>query len=137
MKHSKVAIVNKIEELSKVVEKLELLGNEWGLPQTTIFNLNLIIEELVSNTIFYGYEDEEEHLIEIELSHIDESINLYIIDDGREFNPLKTEDPDVEQSLEDREIGGLGIYFVKELAKSITYERMHNKNILKIALSFA
>ena len=56
-----------------------------------------------------------------------------ITDDGKAFNPLKKEHPDLDIALEDRPIGGLGIYFVHRLVDEIDYQRLDNKNCLKIA----
>ena len=55
---------------------------------------------------------------------------LEIVDDGIEFDPLKLPEPDLESSVEDRKIGGLGIYFVRKMMHDVKYKRVKEKNIL-------
>ena len=58
-------------------------------------NANLVLEELLSNTIFYGYQDHEEHLIYVTLSYNQDRLNITCEDDGIAFNPLEKEDVDM------------------------------------------
>ena len=93
-------------------------------------NLNLVLEELVTNIIFYGYVDTNEHKIIIDLSRDNSIFRMQIEDDAKEFNPLLMAEPNIENSIEDRKIGGLGIFFVRKIMDTMTYERVDNKNIL-------
>ena len=60
------------------------------------------------------------------------SLVFTITDKGKEFDPTKVEDADVTLSAEDREIGGLGIYIVKNIMNEVTYQRLDGKNILTL-----
>jgi len=91
----------------------ESLAREWGLSETVIMHINLVLEEAISNILFYGYEDDKEHDILIEFTREKDGIVIRLIDDGKAFDILATEDfGDIDKPAEDRKIGGLGIYFV-------------------------
>ena len=100
-------------------------------------NANLVLEELLSNIIFYGYDDHDEHMIYVSLQHKETKLDITIEDDGIPFNPLEQEEIDLTTSLEDTEVGGLGIHFVKTLTTDITYKREGNKNVLVMSLTEA
>ena len=89
---------------------------------------NLAIEELVTNCIKYGFDDNEDHLIEVRLSVSASSIAVIVMDDGRPFNPLVVPDPDTSLPLEERPIGGLGIHLLRRMSDEIEYVREGNKN---------
>ncbi len=128
----KLSIENKIENLDKVARFVEEFGDINALEPKTIFELNLVLDELVTNIISYGYNDDLVHMIDIIINKKSDVIELQLIDDGREFNPLKKEDVDLNTSLQDKTIGGLGIHLVKQKTDELSYERKENKNILFI-----
>jgi anti-sigma regulatory factor (Ser/Thr protein kinase) len=92
----------------------------------------LAIEELVTNCIEYGYDDADDHTIVIVLSISDGSLTMDVIDDGHPFDPLTAPPPDFSLEVEDRPIGGLGIYLLRKLADNISYERNHGTNRLTL-----
>ena len=92
------------------------------------FLVNLAIEELVTNCIKYGYDDADEHTIEIMLSVADQTLTMLVVDDGHAFDPLAATPPNLDLEIEDRPIGGLGIHMLRELADSIAYERRDGTN---------
>ncbi|MFZ4463385.1 MAG: ATP-binding protein [Bacteroidales bacterium] len=130
-----ISIKNQLTQLEVLVNELEILSEEWELPMSISLNLNLVLEELITNTIFYGYEDQNEHFIQIEISIENQVITMRITDDGKEFNPLLMAEPDIELSVEERKIGGLGIHFVRKLMDEVTYFRSAEKNILTLKKS--
>ncbi len=130
-----ISIKNQLTQLEVLVNELEILSEEWELPMSISLNLNLVLEELITNTIFYGYEDQNEHFIQIEISIENQVITMRITDDGKEFNPLLMVEPDIELSVEERKIGGLGIHFVRKLMDEVTYSRCAEKNILTLKKS--
>jgi serine/threonine-protein kinase RsbW len=89
---------------------------------------NLAIEELATNCIKYGYDDANEHLIEVRLSLSSDSLLMTVTDDGHAFNPLALPRPDTGLRLEDRPIGGLGIHLLREMADKMEYVRRGGKN---------
>jgi anti-sigma regulatory factor (Ser/Thr protein kinase) len=132
MAEKKITISNRLDQLEVLANVLESLSDEWNIPVNVSLNLNLVLEELVTNIIFYGYDDTNEHSITIYLSYNQNIVQLRIEDDGRAFNPLVYSEPDIGASLENREIGGLGIHFVRKIMDNCSYSRTGNKNILTL-----
>jgi anti-sigma regulatory factor (Ser/Thr protein kinase) len=127
---AKLSIENKIENLNKLAEFVENFGEENKLSPKNIFELNLILDELITNIISYAYKDDANHIIELEINLENDELKIQLIDDGKEFNPLEKEDVKLDEDLDERKIGGLGIHIVKEKTDEINYKRENNKNIL-------
>lgn len=121
---------NKIDELTRVALFLDELGTFWGLHDSLAANLNLVIEEALTNIILYGYNDSDNHIIEILLTRGDGQISITIKDDGLEFDPTKMRDPDTTLSVEERPIGGLGIFLIKQIMDKVQYMREGKINYL-------
>lgn len=91
--------------------------------------LRIACEEIFVNVISYAYPDKEsEVIIGIEISG--DEIVISVMDKGIPFNPLEKEPPDITTSIEEREIGGLGIFIVKNIMDNIAYRRENQQNIL-------
>ena len=95
-------------------------------------NLNLALEEVVSNVILYAYPREMGEKITIMAQTEKQSLIFTITDKGKEFDPTNVEEADVTLSAEEREIGGLGIFIVKNIMNEVTYQRLDGKNILTL-----
>lgn len=131
MVENKVLTVNnKIEELTRVERFLEELAHEWNLPEQLVLSLNLVIEEALTNTILYGFHDEESHVIEILFNLNAGIISITISDDADEYDPTQKSDPDILLSAEERPVGGLGIYLIRKIMDSVQYKRINNINNL-------
>ncbi|MBP7507479.1 MAG: ATP-binding protein [Prolixibacteraceae bacterium] len=128
----KFIVENRIEELPLLFSKIEELGEMWNLSLPLTMNINLVLEEAVSNVIFYAFNDEKRHEIIILVSLENEVLKIEIIDDGLPFDPTNRQMPDVTLSAEDREIGGLGIYLIKQIMDTVEYARVDNNNILTL-----
>ncbi|HNY07410.1 MAG TPA: ATP-binding protein, partial [Bacteroidales bacterium] len=137
MLEKNITIVNQVEQLEELAGILETVSEEWDIPMKVSLNLNLVLEELITNIIFYGYDDTNEHLIYIRLYKKDNEIEIQIEDDGKEFNPLLVAEPDIDESIENRKIGGLGIHFVRKIMDSMNYRRSDGKNILTLTKNIA
>ncbi len=127
----KVLLVNnKIEELTKVALFMEELGEEWGLPVPLVFSLNLVLEEALTNTISYGFDDDQVHIIEVQFKKAGALLTITITDDGHEYDPTQKRDPDISLPAEERPIGGLGIFLIKKIMDTVRYKRANNRNNL-------
>lgn len=126
--------MNDISELEHLQKVVGLFCSTHQLSGTMTMNINLILEELLTNIIFYGYQDHAQHVIYITFEKGDSDITLTIEDDAMAFNPLEQEAIDLDTLLEDKPIGGLGIHFVKNLTQSLDYERTAEGNILKMSI---
>ncbi len=122
---------NQMNELSKVVDFLDELGEEWELPAGLVFSLNLVLEEALTNIILYGFEDANPHVIEIEFNKTEgDELSITLSDDGQPYDPTLKADPDLTLSVEERPIGGLGIFLIKKIMDKVEYQRNNNKNLL-------
>ena len=96
---------------------------------------NLAIEELVTNCIKYGYENPGDHLIEIRVQISGNEMALTVTDDGVPFNPLEAPVPDIHLPLQDRPIGGLGIYLLRRMSDQMDYVRAAGRNSVTLRKS--
>ena len=128
-----LSILNDIAELRELQAFVEQLTNTWNLPVKIGMNLNLVLEEIVSIIIFYGYDDDDDHRIDIEFIHDGSILVVNIKDDAKAFDVVATEDfKDTDATAENRKIGGLGIHFVKSLMDKVEYSREEEHNILTL-----
>ena len=126
----KLVIKNDISEISKLAVFIDELGEEMNLTPELIFNLNLVLEEAVSNVILYAYGKEEQKEISLVAYLSDNNLVFVLTDSGMEFDPTKVPDADVTLSAEEREIGGLGIYLIRQIMNTVEYQRIDGKNVL-------
>ena len=121
-----------LSELDRLCQNLETFGQKFGLSKKLIFEINLALDELFTNIISYGFQDDKEHVVRITLTPENDLLCLCIEDDGKPFNPIEFESPDVSCSVEKCKIGGLGIHIMKKLMDEICYERCDDKNLLNL-----
>lgn len=128
MKELKVKAID--ENLSMVLDTVENFIE--GLCNSEIKNEILIsVDELFINVAHYAYEGEEgEVSIVMELLEEKKRLRIIISDQGIPFNPLEKEDPDIDLSLEERKIGGLGIFMVKDYMDHLEYKFENKSNML-------
>lgn len=120
------------EQLGKVFDEVHEFADEAGLPEGLVFQLKLILEELALNVIDYGNKGGTEP-IEIRLAARGETIVVEISDVGQPFDPLKDAPaPDLNLSLEERPIGGLGLYLVKTMVDEMHYRWEDGRNHLTL-----
>lgn len=127
-----ISLKNNISEVARLAEFIETLCEKNKLKSSSIFEINLVLEEIFVNIIMHGFNDTKQHLIEICISIDSNAFFAQIIDDGIEFNPLNYIKDDRTAPLEEKGIGGLGIHIIKKYMDKIKYERIENKNILSI-----
>lgn len=129
-----IAIGNTIGEMTKVVDLVDRFGEAHRIPRTISNDLNLCLDELLNNTISYGYDDNGLHSIVVTLTLTDGRLIAEIQDDGKPFDPREaTSAP--KGGLQSRGIGGLGLHFVKTLMDEVGYMRADRKNVVTIAKS--
>ena len=126
----KLVIKNDITEISKLAIFIEELSEELALAPELTFNLNLALEEAVSNVILYAYGEEKQKEITLLANMSDNNLTFVLTDYGKEFDPTKVPDADVTLSAEEREIGGLGIFLIRQIMNAIEYQRIDGKNVL-------
>jgi len=130
LKTKKLQLENEVSQLEKLASFLDDLGDEWGLSPGLVMSLNLVLEEAFTNVVFYAWSDSSPHLIDIEFEETGGLLKMILSDEGREYDPTKKEEPDFERPVEDRTIGGLGIFLIKKIMDSVVYQREGNRNYL-------
>ena len=125
-----IRIKNQISELAQVAQFVEEIGEELGLSMELQMNLNLVMEEVVSNVIFYAYPEGVDAEIELLAKSDGKELTFVLSDQGREFDPTMKDDADPNVNPAEREIGGMGIFIVKNIMNKVTYQRLEGKNLL-------
>ena len=125
-----LTLKNQVGELERVNQFIEEIGEELGLDMELQMNLNLVIEEMVSNVIFYAYPEGKVADIELLAECNGKKLTFLLSDQGKEFDPTAREDADPDVNPVDREIGGMGIFIVKNIMNEVTYQRLEGKNLL-------
>ena len=127
-----ITLKNELSEISTLAEKLQELAETDSLIKHNLFKINLALDEIFTNIVSYGFPEKRESNIKIVFFKENDKLNIRIEDEGIEFNPLLTQKPDTGLSAEERKIGGLGIFFVKESMDNMDYKRKNEKNILTL-----
>lgn len=122
------------ENLPNVIEFVTKMLGE-NADGKLVFELELICEEVFVNICNYAY-GENVGKAEIEVSKLSDCIVVKFIDSGKKFNPLEIAEPNIRAPLEERSIGGLGIFMTKKLSDTLSYERSNGKNIFTITKTF-
>jgi anti-sigma regulatory factor (Ser/Thr protein kinase) len=125
-----ILINNNLSEIERLSKAVAEFGRKNNLSSEVIYDVRLALEEVVSNIINYGFEDNYEHQISIEMNLQGEILTMKIKDDGKPFNPLEVKNTNLEKPLDEREIGGMGIYIVQQLMDELRYSREKDNNIL-------
>jgi anti-sigma regulatory factor (Ser/Thr protein kinase) len=135
MEVKNLTVENKPEQLELIRDFIEQMAPDWGLDTELVFKLNLILEEYINNLISYGFSDHLPHEISLEVFKGKAKIQVIVTDDGNPFDITGVpENDDIGKPLEERQIGGLGIHFIKTLADEIVYKSEGGMNKLRFIL---
>lgn len=133
MVSQKLIIKNSIDQLEKLQLFLEEVSEEWSLGPNMTFELNLILEEYVTNLINYGYSDDQEHQISVELELNGRELKIVVVDDAGPFDLTESpENQEIDKPIDERKIGGLGIHFIKSLSNELIYKSDNGLNRLTV-----
>jgi anti-sigma regulatory factor (Ser/Thr protein kinase) len=133
MNTKQLVINNDVEQISLLAEYIETIAEEAGISPSLVMSLNLALEEAVTNVVLYAYPEGTQGTVQIDASWDNKKLTFVITDSGTAFDPTQKEDADITLSAEDRPIGGLGIFLVKQLMDTVIYERQDGlKNVLTL-----
>jgi len=130
--NSSFVIRNDLAELSSLAGQLEGFLELQDAAPNTVYAVNMAVEEMVSNIIKYGYDDAGPHEIAVRVACEPNVVTVTLEDDGHEFDPLSRTAPDVDLPVEERQIGGLGIFLVRKLCADMQYHRVDGRNVLTL-----
>jgi serine/threonine-protein kinase RsbW len=120
-------------QLSVLTEFLREFGSAAALAPTQLGNLELALEEIFLNIAMHGSEPGVAPRVEVSLSLNTDAVTMTVEDDGPQFDPLSLPPPDVTASLADRPVGGLGVFLVRKLMDTVSYERVAGRNQLRMS----
>ncbi len=124
-----VSLTPDLTSISELEPVLEDFASEHGVPMPLQLRLNLMLEELVTNSVNYGLLAVEAPELAISLSVEDGVVCASLEDNGSEFDPFEeAPEADTASDLSDRPIGGLGVLLTKELSDEYAYERTNERN---------
>lgn len=112
-------------EVNELYNLTEFILNE--LPEDNL-QVNLIVEEIFTNIV--NYSNTEFITVNVEYNY--PTVTMEFIDNGIKFNPLLKEDPSLPETIDEAQVGGLGIFLTKEMADDLYYHHKNGKNHLKI-----
>ena len=109
----RLELAAQLPEIARMVEALEAYAEQTGLPTETAYQITLVLDELVTNIVSYGVAPGETRPITLSLTYAGGVLEIVLSDPGKPFDPRNAPPPDTEASLEDRQIGGLGVHLVR------------------------
>ena len=128
----RIEISNELKEISKVMSLVEKFSKLAELDLKIKQIAELALDELLTNAISYGYRDSNPHRITVEIEIEKQALQLIVIDDAIAFNPFEVKTPNLTSSLENRDLGGLGVHLVKNTMDDYSYKRSDNQNIVTL-----
>ena len=125
-----LSLRNDIDDIPKLHEFIQGISVEANLDHPVAMSINLALEEAVSNVMLYAYPAGRDGRVDVGAQILEDCLTFTVSDSGKPFDPTAAADPDLDQDLTERPIGGLGIYLVKRIMDRVTYTRTDGKNIL-------
>ncbi len=127
-------IKNSQEEFTRLAEWVQGLGEQLALSADSLYRLDLVLTEAVTNIIQYAFPGGGEHLINIQVNRVNGAVIARISDEGIRFNPLSHQLPSQPRNLEEAPVGGLGILLMRKFSNACEYRRAAGKNILTVTI---
>lgn len=127
-----IRIINDLKEIATLTFFIEEICEELSLPAETTMHITLALEEAVSNIIMYAYPQQEKQTILLKATFSNNQLVFFLSDKGVSFNPTDAPDPDLTSSIEDRPIGGLGIFLIRSIMNEVSYQRLGDENQLML-----
>ena len=128
----RIRVVARLEELSRLLEFVRSSTPLGEFPPARVGEIELVLEEALVNIMNYAYPETPGEL-ELRVATLPGGrLRITICDWGVPFNPLGREDPDLDLDLTKRPIGGLGIFFIKQFADEVAWQRRGDENLLEL-----
>lgn len=130
-----LVLSNSLDEIPALNDFILEVGKVENLDEDLLMQIKLAMEEAVVNVINYAYPIGEKGEITIDFDGNTDSMKFIIKDFGKPFNPLEVPEADISLGVDEREIGGLGIFLVRQIMDKVIYERKGDSNILTLIKS--
>ena len=124
-----ISLDNDLRELAGVASEIDRFCEARDLEPQVAYAVNLSVEEILTNTISYGYDDDETHRIELVVRMEDEALVVVIEDDSAAFDVTAETQPELDVPLSERNPGGLGLFLVHQMMDGVEYQRRDGRNV--------
>ena len=129
----RLTIVNEVDEISRLAGFIDEMAQQADIDPALAMSLNLALEEAVTNVVLYAYPEGQAGTVDIQATVCDGLLTFVVTDTGKAFDPTtQVADADITLSAEQRPIGGLGVFLVKQIMDTVAYRRSDGKNILTL-----
>ena len=126
---AEITLRTELSELATLAEFVERFAGQALLPVEVAFQLGLVLEELVANAIGHGG---AQGAIELRVERRGDTVEVEMVDAGAAFDPRTLPAPDLAAPLEQRQVGGLGVFLVRQFIDEIEYRREADRNHLRL-----
>lgn len=130
--HKSLTLPNDLHAIPELTAFIDAACEVTSFDDDMVLKMNLAIEEAVVNVISYAYPEGTQGKVEVTITVDPQDFIVVICDSGKPFDPTQKEDVDITLPAEKRPIGGLGIFLVRQLMDSVSYERRNGENILTL-----
>jgi len=131
---TEITVNNNLEAIGDIIEHFDTFCETNTISMPIHQKINLSLDDLMNNIISHGYRDHLVHQIAIRFTLFKNELMIVVEDDAIAFNPFESEGVDTTLSIDEREIGGLGIHLIKKLMSRYTYQRKSNKNVVVLTI---
>ena len=128
----RIVLPNDVQEVPQLAAFVDEVCEQLGFDMSATMQMNLALEEAVVNVMNYAYPSGTKGEVCIEAEAEADTLMFTIVDSGIAFDPTEKDEVDTTLSAEERQIGGLGIYLVRQLMDDVEYERRDGRIILKL-----
>lgn len=126
----RLELENRVEEISRAIAAIRTVCQQHGAEEEVLRGVHLAVDEALANVIHYAWSDGAPHQVHLRVSISGNHLTVEIRDDGMLFNPLAQTEPDLDAPIEERGIGGLGIYFIRSVMDEVNWRRDGGCNVL-------
>jgi serine/threonine-protein kinase RsbW len=132
MNECRTSVPGEAEQLPILAKFLQEFWSAADLPPAQSFPFEIALEEIFMNVVMHGSPAGRRGRVEVCLALADDNLTLAVEDEGPPFDPLTVPAPDIRAPLEERRVGGLGVYFVRQMMDDVSYQRVGPRNQLRM-----
>lgn len=127
-----ISLRNELVEVDQVAEAVEGFAREHGFTAPVCMAVSLSLHEHLTNVVTHGSEPGRQHAIQVHLAVANRQVEVEVRDDGRPFDPLSRPDPDTSLPLDEKPVGGLGVFLLRRLMDGVDYRHEDGLNVLRM-----
>jgi anti-sigma regulatory factor (Ser/Thr protein kinase) len=133
VKEQRTCVPSEAGQLPVLAKFLQDFWSAAQLPAGQLLPFEIALEEIFMNVVMHGTPAGSKTSVEVSLALSGDSLTLAVEDEGPAFDPMTLPAPDVQAPLEERQVGGLGVYFVRQMMDSVSYARVGPRNRLRMS----